>query len=1030
MKGYICWNPDMIDRVMDTEALHVSNHIFLATHHPIKMFKETSRQGDGTMYDEEQFLKDFMNPKEYIFAAILGQAGTGKSHLVRWLAAQIESNERRRVLLIPRSGTNLRKIIYMILDNLEGRQFDEYRDRLNKATGQLSPIKAREMFINHLATAIGPSGNHQWDQLTEEEEYFAQYLHHLFYDPYFREILLQEGGIIHKLTKHILGQNQTMVRLEERRQFTVDDLPLNVRDLQNASKHARNIYSDLLADPELKEQAVVWINKKLNDAIAQMLNFQGNDLKELMADVRATLAEQDVELVILIEDFAVLQGIDFELLEALLVKPRQLSGPRLCNLRVALACTTGYYKTLPDTVRTRIDFRVCLDIETNGVMMTQDNLREFVGRYLNALRFKESDLKEWHQSRLEGKVERKVPSACQLKECPYIEKCHNSFGHTNNRGLYPFNKEAIKIMYKRLFEKDNPLFNPRVVIKDVLRHTLSNYGENIRTGTFPPPALLEHFGGTSKNRLRTIDLERLKSLDVQNAARREVLLELWNDKRDIMNLDPVIHKAFNLPILEELKSSVTVKDVNLDGVNQDKILREKSYVQSTSPFKPVDPKLRILQDKLRVLDNWKQGERMPQGLGQELREILYKHINDYIDWDNEFLIQTSIKSIWKKAGIGFLNGTKNMQKFQLQLPLDGDDLNHTAIALQAMLQHKYYGHWKFENGSEYFRFFARYIRRWSEDVVSRLKKFEAGNGELWDPVPYAVEVLAIGCALQGEIGYGQSVEMQINALFKSLQTPLPNRSRRWKSLEESLLKYHSIVREILLERTTCTKGSSKNYKMIDAARIASELQNFWSKGSLSELLPQNIDTYFIPLIRTYQNLGENLSEAVKEEKESILNWYKKIVSALGENPNKGEVINTLEMAIQKAKDTGVWRGPDPSVLKDSINSFKSLPLKNCLNQAINLQEGNNLLEQVIKLGRFDTIVIDKTEKFIDHFNQFLMTTMNQASRELNKLQQNQKVQELEKVKIQIAESFDDLWQMIEEVTGGAPIATNKSEKIN
>lgn len=63
------------------------------------------------------------------------------------------------------------------------------------------------------------------------------------------------------------------------------------------------------------------MNRHLDEAIAQVLSLGREDLQRLIREVRETLAEQGIELVLLIEDFAKLQGIDREVLEAVLARP-------------------------------------------------------------------------------------------------------------------------------------------------------------------------------------------------------------------------------------------------------------------------------------------------------------------------------------------------------------------------------------------------------------------------------------------------------------------------------------------------------------------------------------------------------------------------------------------------------------------------------------------------------------------------------------------------------------------------------------
>src|SRR5690242_9853073 len=130
---FVCWEPSRVAQIMDTEALQPDPEVFLATHTSIPMFRNdlSETQGSTSMrsYEEGAMLGDFLASPEYAFVAVIGGAGTGKSHMVRWLSLKIPSTASRRVVLIPRAGTSLRKVLQKILDGVQGERFDDYRRR-------------------------------------------------------------------------------------------------------------------------------------------------------------------------------------------------------------------------------------------------------------------------------------------------------------------------------------------------------------------------------------------------------------------------------------------------------------------------------------------------------------------------------------------------------------------------------------------------------------------------------------------------------------------------------------------------------------------------------------------------------------------------------------------------------------------------------------------------------------------------------------------------------------------------------------
>ena len=103
------------------------------------------------------------------------------------------------------------------------------------------------------------------------------------------------------------------------------------------------------------------------------------------------------QLILLIEDFAKLQGIDRELLEAVLARPQQVGTKPLCAIRTALACTSGYFESLIETVRQRVTFSVNLDVGKVGKqsLVNETSIQQFVARYLNVIRQEEAEIKTW-----------------------------------------------------------------------------------------------------------------------------------------------------------------------------------------------------------------------------------------------------------------------------------------------------------------------------------------------------------------------------------------------------------------------------------------------------------------------------------------------------------------------------------------------------------------------------------------------------------------------------------------------------------
>lgn len=1010
MNRHICWDSTMLRKVLDADALQIENHQFLATHSPIKMYRDSNHNAEGKggiPYSEEEFYKDFLKPDDYIFVSVLGQSGTGKSHLIRWMAAHIPQTNNRRVLLIPRS-TNLRNILLMILDGMEGPEFDEYRNRILRATEKVTLERAKEELRNQIATVIGPNGPHRGKRLSEEEEYLSSELPHLFYDPYIRETFVKKGGVLDRLAQHVIGNDEQGGRLDDRRKFTIEDLPLQVIDVRKASYNAIQIYTQLNSNDELKQMAVDWINKNLDVAITQMLNLNGTDLVNLMNEVRASLAEQKIELVLLIEDFSMLQGIDYQLLDALILRPKQYHRP-LCALRVALACTTGYYQTLPDTVRTRVEYLVKLDVDG---LLTDEDRELFVSRYLNALRLRDNQVQDWYKDRLNGSVE-KLPSACE--DCALQDRCHSAFGAKDGMGLYPFNTDAIRVMYKR---STSEYFNPRILIGKVMLHVLDNYGSNIKEGTFPPVGLLEHFGPRTQNRLEALQENQLRSRDSLHAERRRTLIELWSGSNEVVDLHPILHEAFDLPQLNLEPSDTKPEDKKNDG---------KSPPLGEDQGKPGPSLITVIpesvQSMLDLIENWGNQAVLPQRKTGDFRELVFSAINSHIDWDSELLRKSwwIEKRLWANANINFKGQITipSNKTIGLTVPLRDEEWNETTIALKGLVLHNHYGNWQFPNGTLYFRFSTRMLRLWSQRIVQLMREMPTGEGTSCIPENYASELLVLGAVLDGRMHSGMALPEQIEAVFRYPEASQSLRSQTWQNLHSQFRKSFQDLMDVALSHMACQKGGKASNNIIDASPVLLALKRLHNKWEPTTLNASKIE---IDSIRSMNaEFRNNFSKAVQSEIEEKQRWHEFLAKSLDKRPEKEEW-DQIQKAIQAIQQKG-FVGDEQSLryVKENFKLIRELPIASLLKNLSALSSVKVWHEAIPLLMKSDLPSANALVTWVNHLNQLFNTSQKRIDRNMQDLRGNQGGMDTEGTRKQIQLYFSSMKESLHVMqNGGQP----------
>ncbi|KJH72502.1 protein DpdH [Aliterella atlantica] len=1020
-KNYVCWRYENVQRILNIEAIQPPDHIFLAIHHPIVMKRGELIAGEAkTTYTESEFLKDFLVPNDFAFVPILGSSGTGKSHLIRWLAANIESTDKRKVLLIPKLGTNLKDIIKIILDlpELQEDKFAEYHKRLNQAGSSLTEGEARKQLLNQLAVAVGDNGERDRNQLTEAQIYLVEELDSLLYDPFFRTHWLKDGGIIHRLITHILGNHKTVDIVEERREFTANDLPSNVLDIQKSGEKSRGFYTSLIYDDEIQKETVSWLNQHLDEAITQILNLGREDLQILMREVRQTLAEKDIELVLLIEDFAKLQGIDRELLEAFLARPQQAGSKPLCAIRTALACTTGYFESLKDTVKQRVTFSVNLDVGEIGEksLLTEADLQQFVARYLNAVRQEDEEIQSWakeYKNHVGNGI--KPPSFCD--GCEHRQACHVGFGEVDGMGLYPFTPQALKQMLRRVNPGD---FKPRLLLKDVLKYVLENSIDNIQQGSFPSIILREHFG---KMRLKAIVQDDIENLDPSNAERRQTLIDLWTDSDTLRDFPTEMHTAFNLPPLGV--GVITTQITKREPSNPELLV---SYQPELEPSKPQIPERLIKQ--LEILDNWNNHEFLPQDIEKPIREFVFPAVLERIEWDTQMLMKGSFAAsthlLFKQRNVLVYSPRvrgegATYSGIRLDLPINPGDENEfreTAIAFQGILQYNYYKNWNFPDGDRYFRAYAKQLELWSEHIIDCIHRRPRQSAELWNPVPAAVELLAIAARMSGYPT--NSIEDSINSLFLKLEDKDESeRTKTWKKLFKEFQNNRDKLLEIVSSRIACTKGSNRTFQIIDAVQILNPLKEIRKTWQPQCEIPDDLNSEYEAIQQVRQKVDELLIQAIEEECDRQLNIYQDLSTEFGEDVNKKEVVSIVKQAIEKAQEAGVAGQVNTDRLLTVIDRFQQTRFKGYVETMKKVKAERDSPDNSV--GKLLQYLSENNQKAMTDASEFLNETNDFLDKSNVRVQDNIiKLQSVEGISIEnllesIQNRFIELQTLLEEI---------------
>lgn len=913
--GYLCWEPREAEQVLDADALQVPPGVFRAVHYPVQFYRRNPLLGEregvprwdrGVLYGEQQFLSDLLYPEaNYRLVAVIGRSGSGKSHLIRWIAARTPETLDRRVILVPRAGTNLREVIRRILKGMQGDIFEQFRQRLMQAAEPVTEEQGRARLLDRLAEAIEFNSGEDEALLADQPPALHRYISHaakeapsFLRDPYFRRQWLRQGGVLARLYDLTLGSAQEIDRLDERRQFQEDDLPQNIADVTEASKVTQRFYRHLVreANADLRKALLLVLNRYLDEAIRGLLNLESEDLASLLREVRRTLEQEGRELVLLIEDVARLQGIDRQLLDALLERPESDEG-RLCSLRAVVGCTDGYFGTLPNTFRTRCSFLVDLNVDPTDAGASGDVIAPMAAGYLNAARAGVAELEAWHKENPESAP---LPNKCD--DCFFRERCHEAFGELGGVGLYPFNARALRQMYSRTKAEG---INPRFLLHDVLGRVLITYNSDLRAGNFPSPELLQDFGGLSDRWGPEAQRALQRSAVPAEVLRHQALLDLWTEATQPVLLQEPVYEAFNLSLLTNVQKSPTAPQT-------------KETEAPTQTHDGADPKSEggnvpefpaKVRELLDALDDWSRGNRLDQTAANDLRKALYSAVRSRIEWDTERLVASVLAqatgSAFRRYSIRFQDqATSKDAEVSFTLPLPtGPNRTDTALALKGLVLYKYHDHWGFEGGAERLQDYARLLESVADEVVRQLRRPADKD---WDPALASAELLSLGARLHGEPSSSKTApEDRLDAMFATW-VPVENgeASPEWIRLTQQFAKEQESLRDLFEAYLLCAKGGDRRTKMLDTARIAHVLKktNLLPRVVLPSALPRRLR-----VLRLLQEaVDQQLTQALLSEQERWEAWSVKIEAWFG-SASLDEVREAILKIRQYLNDQGFQR---------------------------------------------------------------------------------------------------------------------------
>ena len=927
--------PEQVKACIQPEAEIPPAAVLLAVHRRME-FQFVEGQ-EHRPVEEGYLLERLLDPNVERGTALItirGSSGVGKSHAIRWLEAKLRAMpdpDSRHIILLPKS-TSLKGAIKLILADLGGTRFDPIKKRLKTARDHVdlgeAAVRLRtnlEIEINRRidqATAAVSSARARGESAADTDRKWQTHktLRDVILHPdlYERWVGVSEQnepkGVLAEVAARVL-QAGRVIDEKTRLQFKPEDLMFEPEELQNVAGETRSYLQRLsVGGGQHRKDAIDLLNSVIDDAANQLLDLGDTGLKDIFDDIRQELLSQGKELIVLVEDFAVLSGMQGALLDALIKEAIKNGKQVRCTMRTALAVTTGYQ--LPATVLTRAtgDFRI-EDMPFQDDESALDAIVQLTGRYLNAARVGREALEKAYDThgatnhnwvpRFEDSIDLEDSDRTMLEAFGTNPSPDEFF-------LFPFNRAALRQLAILRFRKTDQgeqriEFKPRDILKFIIRKTLLENQPDFYNSKFPPANYNE---ADTVNRNPAV-IEEIKKVEPDPAKRGRLasLIRFWGDnptspRRGDWKLPPQIPLAFGL------------RDIGTTYVEPKFPEPPKQLNPPTGAVKPPQPVVSHTDrpvpatpfDRWRTcIDDWLTGRvrTLPQEEAKQLRHWIAGDVLSAINWDLELLPPPADQSLRSFRDMVFLEraagrGNSSEEDFSI-LAVSQKDLSTTetadevGLALHALVRWKLEGSWSFDtDGGSYVRW-AKFILPKRTQALEFIRITFAAN--LLVP---AARALYLGTRLLDVNGaHSEHPEEYVNALFvkrattANAATAAARSPGSWETLKIVAEEQRDRLQSFILRFVGARTGGAGNPHAIDFPRLLSALGDVRAKLIVAdEQLPSEFEPDFKPAVEHIKQLQRHLQTALSKQFESCQQKIARCSKELGKSPDKKHIKNT------------------------------------------------------------------------------------------------------------------------------------------
>lgn len=959
--------------------------------------------------------------------------------MIRWLDAHLQNRDDgvpRHIVRIPKSAS-LRRVLELILEKLPEESYGELRKELTSARMPPDLLAATYGLREKLLVALERAHRQARSRILEgkatpeERKLGQERMTHC--DPRGLPALLQDPAI----TAHFMANEGTskgvIARIAERYMqgahvakgtdyhFTEDDLSLDEKLDRNTLALPTKTYlmSLTLRDGQARKVAVGVLNEVIDPALGELLDFGGNSLTDLFVKLREQLLKDGKELVLLVEDFAALAGIQGSLLDAMIREGIRDGKQHLCVMRTALAVTEGYLANR-ETVLTRaqyewrIEERPFASGEEAEAVATFTN---YVGGYLNAAR--------WGKTRLQKEFKKRAKGASELQDWPpnfYDQRQDDldpesaaalkefGFSSRGNHPLFPFNQGVIHQLARRHLREGNTfVFNPRELLNLVLRETLLTNRLLFDAASFPPGNYQQFVRGKlAQSVLRELN----QRADPEQVDRLAALIFHWGDDPQVPSeaacLSEAIYRAFKLPPIkwseapERQTRPAKVEQAKGKESNQRKEENRNPWVQK--------------------LQDWRVQAVITSPDANKIRKFLCDAVAQRIDWEALLIGSVSLdhtRIVLPKATVGNPTVANTMAVAITDEELkDESRADQFFGAIMAVIRfHDGDRSWNYDGGEADSAAYANLIDHMTGQAEDWLRR-QAHSLPREGILPLA-QALLIGARLLGLEGASTNTDVDnLAALFAngSLDDGAgPDTDNHWSRLRTGARRFRVEAKELLLRLVAARQGNGDTVQAIDPTELLAAIKELRS----SWMLPADLN---LKLFEDHQLLKQHLSDlknllknAVAQRSAALGQWRREIDEWVGPDFDVRVLVDEMKKTALAAQQAHVFRGAGITYdsLRDALNKLPECRIEKTLEFAQKATEAKDFGVVLSALAQADHRCEETSRRILKQYAMFLQETTEVADDKLATAPPS--VADEGKRRAQEVEALEKLWQEVEAI---------------